>query len=139
MKETIHIYHFEVFYQYLDLFGHINNAAYLKIFEEARWDLIHSNGYGIDKIIAEQKGPTILDIHINFKNELKAKEKAYIQTYRTETRGKIMELEQEMFNSKKELCSAAKFKFGFFDLKARKLITPSEDWLQAIQPSKKNN
>ncbi len=32
---------------HLDTFGHVNNAAYLTLFEESRWDFITKNGYGL--------------------------------------------------------------------------------------------
>ncbi len=132
-KEVIHTYNFEVLYQHLDIFGHVNHAAYLNIFEEARWDLIESNGYGLNTIIERQQGPTILEVQIRFKSELKFKEKAKIETYRSPEIGKIMPLEQALFDSTGKLCSAATFKFAFFDMKKRKLIEPTQDWLKAIK------
>lgn len=35
---------------YLDTFGHVNSAMYLTLLEEARWEFINGNGYGIKKI-----------------------------------------------------------------------------------------
>ncbi len=31
----------------LDLFGHMHHVAYLTLFEQARWDLIHDRGYDV--------------------------------------------------------------------------------------------
>ena len=42
---------------HLDTFGHVNNAAYLTLYEEARWDFITKNGYGLEVIQNEKKGP----------------------------------------------------------------------------------
>ena len=36
--------------EHLDTFGHVNNARYLEIFEQARWDFITDNGFGLDYI-----------------------------------------------------------------------------------------
>lgn len=41
---------------HLDTFGHVNNAVYLELFEEARWEFISENGYGLKKIQNEKKG-----------------------------------------------------------------------------------
>ena len=62
----------------LDTFGHVNNATYLKLFEEARWDLITKNGYGIKTIRETKLGPTILEIKIRFLKELRLREKITI-------------------------------------------------------------
>ena len=35
---------------HLDTFGHVNNATYLQLYEEARWELITRNGYGLAKV-----------------------------------------------------------------------------------------
>jgi acyl-CoA thioester hydrolase len=132
--EVIHTFPFEVLYQHLDIFGHVNNASYLNILEEARWDLIESGGYGINTILERQEGPTILEIQIRFKAEMKFKEKAKVLTYKPKfTHKKIMLLEQQILNSKMELCCQAQFTFGFFDMKKRKLIEPPELWLRAVK------
>ena len=33
---------------HLDTFGHVNNATYLQIYEEARWEFINQNGYATE-------------------------------------------------------------------------------------------
>jgi len=133
-KEIIHTFPFEVLYQHLDIFGHVNNASYLNILEEARWDLIESGGYGIQTITERQEGPTILEIQIRFKAEMKFKEKAVVQTFKPQfSHKKIMLLEQQILNSKQDICCQAQFTFGFFDMKKRKLIEPPELWLTAVK------
>ncbi|MCB9027327.1 MAG: acyl-CoA thioesterase [Bdellovibrionaceae bacterium] len=132
MEKVIHTYHFDILYQHLDTFGHVNNAAYLQLFEEARWNLIESNGYGLKKIQDSKKGPTILDINIRFKKELHFKEKCYIETLVPESNRKIMKMKQNLYDSKKELACTAQYTFAFFDLVKRKIIAPSTDWLRAV-------
>src|SRR5678815_336967 len=55
---------------HLDSFGHVNNARYLELLEQARWDLITERGHGIDVIRRTRSGPTILEINIRFLREL---------------------------------------------------------------------
>ena len=38
--------------RHLDMLGHVNNATYLEIFEEARWDFIERRGHGLKNIMA---------------------------------------------------------------------------------------
>ena len=47
MLGRVHDYQLVIREQHLDTFGHVNNAKYLEILEEARWDLITGNGYGL--------------------------------------------------------------------------------------------
>ncbi|MCB0342533.1 MAG: acyl-CoA thioesterase [Bdellovibrionales bacterium] len=135
MKTLIHIYTFQVLYQHLDTFGHVNNAAYLQLFEEARWDMIEKNGYGLKKIQETKKGPTILDVQIRYKKELMFKEPCRIETYLPSHKKKLMYLQQELFNSQGEQAAKAFFTFAFFDLEQRKIIPPTEDWLKAVNTS----
>ena len=50
---------------HLDSFGHVNNAMYLQLLEEARWDFIHKRGFGLGVIQEKKIGPVILDLSIN--------------------------------------------------------------------------
>lgn len=119
---------------HLDTFGHVNNAVYLELYEEARWERITQNGYGLKEVHQLKKGPIILDVSVKFLKELKLREDIQI-TVRTESyTGKIGTLVQQMINSKGEVASEARFTIGFFDLQARKLILPTPEWLHAIGP-----
>jgi acyl-CoA thioester hydrolase len=116
---------------HLDSFGHVNNATYLALYEEARWDFIQQNDYGMNKILSSQKGPVILEVNLKFKRELKNREVITIVTDSQWIKGKVMGLTQRMLNSEGKVCSEAVFTIGYMDLKERKLITPGEDWLKA--------
>src|SRR5258708_27637393 len=81
---------------YLDSFGHMNNAAYLVLFEEARWDFITQNGYGLKKVRELQQGPIVLELSMKFRKEIILRERIRITTVLTDYRGKIGHLHQEM-------------------------------------------
>jgi YbgC/YbaW family acyl-CoA thioester hydrolase len=129
------IFEYEVMIKefHLDSFGHVNNAVYVQLYEEARWDFITKNGFGLDMIQRDQVGPVILDLQVKFKKEIKNREMIKIQS---QTRGiissKMMVLEQKMINSAGRIASDAVFTVGFFDMKTRKLIDASPDWLRAV-------
>lgn len=120
----------------LDTFGHVNNARYLSLFEEARWDLIHNRGFGVREIQERALGPVVLEIKIRYKREIKLRDMITIQTTllepETVTHKITTRLEQKMINEKGEVCCTAEFTFGLFDLKARKLVLPTPEWLHAI-------
>ena len=56
---------------HLDSFGHVNNAVYLALYEEARWELITHNGYGMDEVKKFRQGPVVLDVKVRFRKEMK--------------------------------------------------------------------
>lgn len=116
----------------LDFYGHLNNAAYLRLFEQARWALTNSNGYGLQDIVSKQIGPVVLEVSLKFKKEITAREKITIETQMLEITGKIMRAQQVMKKENGDPACEALFVFGLLDMKARRLIEPTQDWLRAI-------
>lgn len=132
MSEKYHLYPLTIRETHLDTFGHVNNAIYLTLLEEARWEYITSNGYSLEKIRETLQGPTILEIKINFYKELKARDKVVIRTTLVSYQKKIGKLKQEMLRNDDEVCCVAEFIIALFDLRERKLILPTDDWLRAL-------
>lgn len=118
---------------HLDSFGHVNNAVYAQLFEEARWDFITKNNYGLARIKEIQIGPVILDMRIRFKREVLNRENIVIKS-RTSAlvSPRIMVLEQIMYKSDGKVASEAEFTIGVFDMKARKLVDAPPEWLKAV-------
>ena len=118
---------------HLDSFGHVNNAVYAQLYEEARWDFITKNGFGLDRINELQIGPVILDMKIRFKRELLNRE---VITIKSRTlaivSSRIMVLEQTMIKPDGKVASEAEFTVGLFDMKERRLVDATPEWLKAI-------
>jgi YbgC/YbaW family acyl-CoA thioester hydrolase len=135
MESKNEIFRYEVLIkeQYLDSFGHMNNAAYLVLFEEARWDFITKNGYGLDYIMAHQKGPVVLEANLKFQKEIFCRETiTIVSTSREVIRDRIMTLEQHMLKADGMIAAKLMLTVGFFDLKHRTLIPPEQHWLDAV-------
>lgn len=115
----------------LDTFGHMNNAKYLSIFEEARWDWITQNGFGMKKMQQLGIGPTILEINLRFLKEIRVREEIEIESKVTSYVGKIGKLQQKITINSDTYCRA-EFTIGLFDLNTRKLIQPIHEWLIAV-------
>ncbi|MEW6056400.1 MAG: acyl-CoA thioesterase [Bdellovibrionota bacterium] len=130
--QKVHAYRLTVLEGHLDTFGHVNNAVYLSLLEEARWDLITTNGYGLDQIKQSGKGPVILEINIKFLRELKLREEIVIETRLQSYEKRIGVMIQEIKNDMGAVCTYAELKFGLFDTVARRLISPTQQWLRAI-------
>lgn len=119
--------------EHCDIYGHVNNAAYLVLFEEARWDFITAGGWGPDRVQAEQVGPVILDLRLRFKREIERDETITIETWATEAETRLFTLQQRMRNAKGDECCLAEIVFCLFDLKARRMIPLTEAWKQGMQ------
>lgn len=117
---------------HLDTFGHMNNAMYLTLFEEARWEVITKNGYGLNDILKAKKGPVILDAQINFLKEIRLREEITINLKMLEYKSKVGKLFQQMIKSDGSIAAEATMTFGLFDLQARRLIDPTPEWKQAL-------
>lgn len=118
---------------HLDSFGHVNNAVYAQLYEEARWDFITKNNFGLARIKELQIGPVILDMKIRFKRELLNREQITIKSKTLAlVSSRIMVLEQTMIKADGKVASEAEFTIGLFDMKERKLVDATPEWLKAI-------
>lgn len=131
MSKT-HRYEKQILEHHLDTLGHVNNATYLSLFEEARWALITENGYGIDKVHELKQSPVIMHIEMSFKAEVLNREQVVIETSMLEYPSKVGKLRQVLLKSDGSLACEATFVFGLFDLKKRKLLNPTEAWKKGI-------
>ena len=125
------IYHLIIKEHHLDTFGHVNNATYLTLLEEARWELITQNGYGLSYIRETGLGPTILEINIKFMKELRLRQDIIIESKMVSYEGKIGKIVQTMLRND-EVCCVTEFTIGLFSVKERKLVLPTLEWLKAI-------
>jgi thioesterase III len=132
MLGSVHEYPLVIREQHLDTFGHVNTAKYLEILEEARWDLVSRNGYGLEEVLRRRIGPTILEINLKFQRELRNRQPIVIKTWMDSYTGKIGRVGQEIRDAEGNLFCEALFTIGLFDLTARKLIPPTPEWLRAL-------
>jgi acyl-CoA thioester hydrolase len=116
---------------HLDTFGHVNNAAYFQLFEEARWEAITARGYGLAEVQKRRQGPVVLGAEIRFLHELKLRETITITTRCGPFEGKVAKIYQKMLKADGAVACEVTFTFAFFDLTARKIIPPSPEWLYA--------
>ena len=128
----VHEYELSILEHHLDSFGHVNNATYLEILEEARWDWITAGGYGLERVKRQQEGPVVLDVHLRFARELVLREKITIRSRTLSYKSRIAKMEQKIVNEKGEDAATAIFTFGLFNLKTRRLVNPTPEWLKAI-------
>lgn len=117
---------------HLDTFSHVNNATYLELLEEARWEFLNVNGFDLKTIHASGVGPVVLECNIQFMKELTLRQSIIIESQMMSYEKKIGVMRQDIVDEQGVYYSKAKMTFGFFDLHARKLILPNDEWLRAI-------
>ena len=117
---------------HLDSFGHLNNARYHELFEQARWDLITERGFGIDTIRRTGHGPVILEVTVRFLRELAPREQIVIRSELVSYERKVGKLRQQMLKTDGELACEAIYTFGLWDVERRKLIEPTPAWAYAV-------
>lgn len=131
MHSTTYTYPVLIKEYFLDTFGHLNNAMYLTLLEDARWELLTQNGWSVQKIHESGIGPVILDIKIRFLKEIRLRDEVIITTRVVSYEKKIGIIEHKIMRGD-ELCCTAEVTIGLWDLKERKLIQPTAEWFAAI-------
>ncbi len=124
-------YEVKILEHHLDTFGHVNNATYFQLFEQARWEVITARGFGLKEVRTTQQGPIVLDAQIRFLHELRLREQITIVTECAPFTGKTAKIVQKMLRSDGEVACDVSYTIAFFDLRARKIIPPSAAWLLA--------
>lgn len=121
---------------HIDSFGHVNNAQYLSLFEEARWEIISPRGFSVSEIQAGGLGPVVIEVNLRFAKEIKLRQKIRIRSEVVAgpnvARSKTLKMIQTMVNEKEEVCCTGEFTFALFDLRARRIVAPTAQWLSAI-------
>lgn len=117
---------------HVDSLGHMNNATYLALYEEARWEAITARGFGFKDIQRSKQGPVILEVNLKFLREVLLREAITITLEVLGYKGKIGQMKQQMIKEDGTVASEAVFTFGLFDMKERKLIEPTSEWKKAV-------
>jgi YbgC/YbaW family acyl-CoA thioester hydrolase len=113
---------------HLDFMGHVNNATYLQLMEEARWHFYNSYGYTKEMVTKEKKGPIILEIHVKYRKEILLNEIVTIKTFCLEYSGILGKMFQTIYKENGKKSCQAELVFGMFDLQKRRLINPRGFW-----------
>ncbi len=106
----------------LDTFGHLNHAAFLEIFEWARWEWAVAGGPDPMRMVQEQGiGPAIVHVDIHFSKEVRFHETVLVKTWFKELGKRRGVIGQEMLKPDGSLASRATITFVMLNLKTRKM------------------
>ena len=118
----------------LDTLGHLNNASYLQLFEEARWDFSNKGGFGLDWVLSNKQSPIVLKAEMSFRKEVLNREALLIQSeFVGFKNGLIGSFKQKMIKSNKKVASILSIDVGFMDLKERKLMNFPKNWVYMVE------
>lgn len=114
---------------WLDSFGHVNNARYLEIYEQARWNWLLAGGIDLNYIRQTGIGPVILEVNLRFRKELRARQAFYVQSWCESYIKKILIIRQSLYLAESdEVASEITLTAGLMNLHQRKLILPPAEW-----------
>lgn len=128
----MHETRFKVRSTQVDTFGHLNNAAYLEIYEWARWEWAEDGD--TDPVGMTQQrgiGPAILHIDLSFKKEIRLHEEITVRTWFHSMERIRARIAQEMIKADGEVASRVLITFVMFDLNTRK-VTSIPDEMRAM-------
>lgn len=115
----------------VDALEHLNNVAAMRIFEQARWQMITDRGHGLVAAKALQQAPVILAVTVQFRREVSLRQTVIIDSYVSRMTSRTQNIVQVMRDQAHELFVVAEYTVGLFDLTRRKLIAPTAAWLTA--------
>lgn len=129
-------YNRKIFGYECDIYGHLNNANYLHLYEEARAEALEEMDMSIEKLSEEGVHIYLSEINLTFKIGLPVGEKVIISTRMIKATRATSIWKQEIFNSAGDLCNTAIIRGAFIkDGKpfriSRELF---EDYKKYIQP-----
>lgn len=105
-----------------DIYGHLNNAIYLHIYEEARAETLDQMGMSIQKLHEKNIGIFLINLELEFIKAIQMGEIITVHSYIIESTRLRATWKQEIFNSKNELCNRAFVKGVFIkDTKPNRL------------------
>jgi thioesterase-3 len=119
----------------VDQLGHLNNAAFLEIFEWARWEWAEEGGSAFHDMMEERGlGPVIVHIDVGFRREVRFHERLRIQTWLVCCEGRKGVILQRMIREDGELASEARFTFVTIDMAKRKVVAMPQGIVDMVEP-----
>jgi YbgC/YbaW family acyl-CoA thioester hydrolase len=107
MKEDAMIYNRKIYGYECDIYGHLNNANYLHIYEEARAELLQELGMSISDFNEHNISIYLTRIEMQFVKSITLEETIKVQSDISQTTRLRSIWVQEMYNANNELCNKA--------------------------------
>ncbi len=116
----------------VDSFGHLNHAAYLEIFEWARWEWLLERGIRPqDDLLGKGLGLAVVRVETDFTKEVRMLEQVTVRSWGEKVEKIKFLLGQEMLNAAGQRVCRQILTAVAIDLKARKAV-PIPEALRAV-------
>ena len=115
----------------VDALEHLNNVAAMRLFEQARWQMITDRGHGLVAAKALAQAPVIIAVTVHFRREVSLRQEIVIDSYTSRMSSRTQTIVQVMRDADHIVYVIAEYTVGLFDLARRKLIAPTPAWLVA--------
>lgn len=110
-----------------DAYGHVNNARYLELLEEARWQYL-ADGLGLDYWRDRGLGFVVAEVHLFYKRPIGPDTELEIQSATTQLEGRKGVIHQRVINRTREkLAAEADIVFAVIDLKTGRAVEMDGD------------
>ena len=116
----------------LDALGHVNQSVYHQYAERARQAAVEAAGGLFDELIASGIAPVLLESHINFRRELRARDVVDVSCETKFGTGKTFRMEQLITKLDGTLAEEISCTLGMMDLRARKLLADPRAALETV-------
>ncbi|MSQ02548.1 MAG: hypothetical protein EXR71_11790 [Myxococcales bacterium] len=116
----------------IDILGHLNNAAYLMIFEAARWAVLRETGASWDQLAALGVSPVVLEIDLKFRREVRLGDTVAVESSFRRTGPRRFAATQRLVDAAGKLRASAELIGTFFDVRTRRIIDPPTALLGAL-------
>ena len=118
----------------LDILGHLNNASYLQLFEEARWDFSNKGGFGLDWVLLNKKSPVVVKAEMSFRKEVLNRERLLIKSEFLGFQNNLIgSFKQKMIKENNKVASILSIDIGFMNLQERKLMNFPKKWVHMVE------
>jgi thioesterase III len=116
----------------IDAIGHVNNAKYLEYMEWARFDWMCQKGFTLEELKRRQIMPVVVNIHINYRKELRMLEQVQVRTSVVKIGEKSFVVRHELYNQQEERVADADVTMVMIDAKQRRSVPLPDDLARAL-------
>lgn len=134
--EGIMKYFRNIFGYECDIYGHLNNANYLHIYEEARSEYLSKIGFSIKNFKALGYDLVLVHIELDFIKAVELNSKIEVQSEIISLNRLKTVWQQKIFNANSQLCNQAEV-VGVY-LKDKKPVRLAKNTFKALSRKKKN-
>ncbi len=118
----------------VDQFGHLNHAAYLELFEWARWEWGEAGGLDFKRMINEDRiGPVIVRVEVDYRAEVRFHDEVRVSAALVAITSKMGHLLQLMHRPDGKLAAQARIRFLTMDLSKRRVVSFPQEFREMVE------